>query len=504
MTPRVLWMALVSVATLLGTGCDGDENIAARYDAERLLWHATNDGHQLPGRALADSGHAVGAHAAQLVAISQGFESWVRDRPLSPVREDMVALAATARWRAYDRYVAIADSVALAEILDHFATTPNHMAADVTRALRRRADIAATDRDPSARLADLRRLWSIVRGGDRSAYEWISVPAEIVETSAQTGDALAVDTDREWALREYEELGRRGSERGRTNLHRIALLHRAELLSEAGRFDEAAAELVPTVRRILAQLRPDGDAIRFVARATEIRLRAVAAGALDPTRLEDSLDFLIEKSTVEGRVHAALLDALATRGDGEAALDVARLLRRKFDDAKWGPYVTRAEARIYASSDRWKQAEVALDLLRSRYTMTEDALAAPVEVVRIAIRRGATLEASEILESTVETLRDLLVRYPRGPQTPALHFHLAQALELQGDTAEAFDVLLRWVEPVRNTAAELARLDEAVRTGRRMLRPENEVRPHVQRIAALFPHTRRGERAARELASTAP
>ena len=144
---------------------------------------------------------------------------------------------------------------------------------------------------------------------------------------------------------------------------------------------------------------------------------------------------------------------------------------------------------------------MALDLLRSRYALTPAALAAPLDAVRILFRREETGRALEVLDETVSGYRRLMERYPRGEHTELLHLHLSEALELQGRTEEAFAHRLAWIEPVRATAAELPRLAVTAQAGRRMLRPDEEIRPLLRRMASLFGQTRLGRRADRSLTS---
>lgn len=492
------WLPCIVLAT--GLAACGSEDVSVLYGAERVLWRADRAQANLPLPALADSGRAWRAQATRYDRIAETYENWAAWNPDSPVREDLLGVASSARWSAVRVHKTLADTLSMRRELDRLVAPETHDPAIVVRALRRRADVSAANGDFDAWVADLRRIWSIVLPSNRWVRNVIGVPAEIVEAQLRRGDPDSVAAARRDALEVYETLTTRES----VTLTRLAHLESASLLNDVGRFEDSVALLKPELDRILRVRGPRGDEIRYVVRTVELMADALSAGAVKPEFFEDPLKFIVLRSFEVGRPHAALADAFAERGDDQRALEMYRLIRRKHDDATWGPYVTRAEAELYARANRWKQNEVAIDLLRTRYALTPEALDAPLALRRFRADSGDPLGAARALEAAIDEYRSLRRRYPEGAHTDRLILRLSEALELRGATDEAYALRLEWIDLVRGRAAELERLAETVRVGRRMLRPDAEIRPLLERIAALFPGTRLGARAARELQSPEP
>lgn len=480
MSRRRCTLGIVLIAAALAA-C-GSEDVARRYEAERFLWRADQDRALLPGRALADGGEAWRAHAERYRTIAKTYETWARDAPAGDFRREILDVAARAWWGALDLAVGVADSQALRRDLDHLVGAELYPDPVVVAALRRRADVAATTGDHERRAADLRALWARVRNVPAEAARHIGIPAEIAAAHrAPDGREEA----RAWAIQEYGVRTRSAVD----GLRLRAQLEVAAMHASAGDFGAVHTALDADLRRLLGTLRPSGDEIRFVVRATEILIEEVAAGAASAADLRRALAFIVDKSVETGRVHYALAEALARNGDTAGALDVLRLIRRRYDDAVWGPRATRAEARLYAETGRWQQAEISIDLLRTRYSLTADALEAPLDVIRRLYAADEAVRAAEMLEETIASYRSLRERYPRGRHTNDLIVCLADALELRGDTDEAFALRLTWVEAARGHAAELERLVQAIHIGRRMLRPHEDVQPLVDRVLTVFPDT---------------
>ncbi|HEX6204121.1 MAG TPA: tetratricopeptide repeat protein [Thermoanaerobaculia bacterium] len=296
------------------------DQLAAAVDAARLPREEV-EAHAIRGSLLATAGRDEEAlphlaRAVELAPAQHGTRLKLAD-----------ALARRGRFAEaiahYDRLLA-ADAGAKSPVLTRRAAALVNLGRhDEALADYRRAVVASPD-DPSVRLRHAEALEYLGRGGEaaaerRRAAELSAATGDPVELLAGQGRLAAGHGDLAGAAARYREALAASPERSDV---RFAL---ASVLAQAGRHDEALAEL----GRVIEQAPEHGP-----ARRAEIAL-LVLTGRYGPARVR--LNEALSRFTRDrglALTQARLLSAAPEPRvrDGELALEVARRIRRDRDD----------------------------------------------------------------------------------------------------------------------------------------------------------------------------
>ena len=488
---RSLVVSLVLLAALV-SGC-GDDDLHVRYGAERHLWNAERARLELPGRPAGDGRDRWLALAQRYESIAGHYESRAaRHDVQAQFRAELRDVAARAWIRAADLYAATGDSLEgrelLTRLIERFRSLPRALEIHL-----RLGEIALVDADTASAVDHLRRAWTIARDSTRTRHDHLGLPSRIAALSpGRRNPRSAVYT---WARDEYHEILRRAPHAVRVE----AALELAEMAFDFG--DVAAATNV--IERLTEPIRSRSKAaagdLATMRRALTLQIRAFGRGAIEAEDFQPNLEWALDRDARAGRLLAVLGATLEKRGELDAALSVYRKIWTSYDDALWAPRAMLAVAGVHSRRQEWDKANVQLELLASRYSLSEAALAVPLTRALHLRRRGSDAAALAALAEAERRYEELIGRLPRGSYADRLRELLIETLERQGRYQEALTQRLAWADEAAGTMEELHRLLVTLRAARGYRIGEEAITPLARRIAERFPDTRVGRRMARRL-----